>query len=87
MVVEIDEKWVRRINSPMGFIAHVLSGVSLTFAPAGLYFAGRSPESIGGPMAFLCMAVILYCGFFHYKLEQAVMAQVYWDKKMASRPD
>ena len=87
MLVEIDEKWVRLINSPMGYIAGVLSGLSLTFAPIGLYFAGRSSESVGGPMVFLCMAVILYCGFFHYKLAQAVMAQVHWDKKTASQPD
>jgi len=82
MLVEIDDKWVRRINSPMGFVAGALSGVSLTFVPAGLFLAGRSMQSdTGVPVAILCFAIVLFTGFFHYKLAQAVMAQGYAVKK------
>ena len=83
MRVEIDEKWVARINSPMGFVANALAGVSITFAPLGMYSAGAMDANAGIPLAVLCMAVTLFTGFFHYKLAQAVMAKVYEAKKSA----
>jgi len=84
MFVELNDKWVERINSPMGFVAGALAGVSITFAPLGMYFAGKAMgPSAGLPVAALCMAVILYSGFFHYKLAQAVMSKVHEAQKSA----
>ncbi|MEM9301681.1 MAG: hypothetical protein AAGE01_06200 [Pseudomonadota bacterium] len=77
MVIEIDDRWVARINSPMGYWAAVLSGISLSFAPLGMYLSGVALGPVAGiTVATLCLVVILFCGFFHYKLAQAVMAEV-----------
>jgi hypothetical protein len=81
MQVEIDDKWVERVNSPMGFWACALAGVSVSFAPLGMYAAGKLGPGLGMPLAVLCMAVILFSGFFHLKLAQAVITEVYKGKK------
>ena len=39
--VVIDSKWVKRINSPIYKIIQPLIGVSISFAPLFLYFAGE----------------------------------------------
>ena len=83
MLVEINDKWVQRITSPMGYVAGVLAGISITFAPMFLYISGKSMEEItaGFTVVIFCMPVILFCGFFHYILAQEVMAQVHEAKK------
>lgn len=85
MFVEIDDKWAARINSPMGFVAQAFAGVSITFAPFGMYLAGTQSPDAGIPLAVLCMAMTLFCGFFHYKLAQAVMAKVHEATKLSSK--
>lgn len=88
MRVEIDDKWVARINSPMGFVANALAGVSITFAPLGMYASGGKMAPWAGiPLAIVCMSVTLFCGFFHYKLAQAVMAKVHDAKKSAQESE
>ena len=42
VVVEIDAKWVRRINSPWYWPVSALTGVSITFAPMLLYWYGQN---------------------------------------------
>lgn len=48
ITVELDAKWIGRINSPFFYIIPALTGVSITFAPVFLSsWAGRmSPPGI-----------------------------------------
>ena len=39
--VVINSKWVKRINSPLYTIVQALTGISVSFAPLFLYFAGE----------------------------------------------
>ena len=65
LVVEIDSKWVKVVQSPAYWIVAALQGVSLTFAPLFLYWSGRG--WFGGSKWIvmpLCFATILLVGTF-----------------------
>ena len=78
VTIRVSERWVRLARSPFAWFATALSGVSVSFAPLGLYFYGKGLEPVG-PSWFgvpLCWVIILVCGFFHMKLAQHVMRQM-----------
>jgi hypothetical protein len=55
VTIEIDSKWVRRINSPLFIIVQALSGVSITFAPLFLYWTGS--WGLTGPTKWIIIVV------------------------------
>jgi hypothetical protein len=61
VTVEVDSKWVDRINSPFFTVIQALTGVSLTFAPLFLYWAGS--WGLTGPLKWtiiiVCFGLIL----------------------------
>ena len=75
VVVEIDPKWVKVVQSPAYWIVAALQGVSLTFAPMFLYWSGRG--WFGGwkwIVMPLCFATILLVGTFFMVLGSSVVA-------------
>ena len=74
LVVEIDSKWVKVVQSPVYWIVAALQGVSLTFAPLFLYWSGRG--WFGGSKWIvmpLCFATIYLVGIFYMALGGAVV--------------
>jgi len=61
VTIEIDSKWIGRVNSPLFAIVQALSGVSITFAPLFLYWAGS--WGLTGPIRWIiiviCFALIV----------------------------
>jgi hypothetical protein len=61
VIIEVDSKWVARINSPLFSIVQALSGVSISFAPLFLYWAGS--WGLTGPVKWItiivCFALIV----------------------------
>jgi len=55
VTIQVDKKWVGRINSPLFTVIQALSGVSITFAPLFLYFAGS--WGLTGPLKWTIIAV------------------------------
>ena len=55
VTIEVDSKWVARINSPLFAIVQALSGVSITFAPLFLYWAGS--WGLTGPVKWITIVV------------------------------
>ena len=75
LVVEIDSKWVKVVQSPAYWIVAALQGVSLTFAPLFLYWCGRG--WFGGSkwiVMLLCFATILLVGMFNAALAGTMVA-------------
>ncbi len=85
-VIEIDESWVKRINSPLGKLAQALTGVSVSFAPLFLYFYAKGMQPLGPAWIGIpvCAFSILLAGFFNGKLSQYVIAQLYAKKGLES---
>lgn len=75
--VQVDAKWVKRINSPLFFVVAVLTGVSATFAPMFLFQLGRSGATIGSPSVLLCLSVIYLVPLFYIRFAGPLIAQVY----------
>lgn len=77
-MVEISEKLVRRINSPLFWVLRSLTGVSVSFAPLGLLMLGVrntwGPFEISG--AAICFALIFLVPFFHARIINEVIRQV-----------
>ena len=55
VTIEVDSKWVKRINSPLFTVVQALTGVSITFAPLFLYWAGS--WGLTGPIKWITITV------------------------------
>jgi len=55
VTIEVDSKWVARINSPLFIIVQALTGVSVSFAPLFLYWAGS--WGLTGPAKWITIVV------------------------------
>ena len=55
VTIEVDSKWVARINSPLFIIVQALTGVSVSFAPLFLYWAGS--WGLTGPEKWITIVV------------------------------
>ena len=78
VIIEIDPKWVRLTRSPIYSFVSALTGVSVTFAPLFLYWAGKgkfypNQEWIVVP---LCFAVIYFVPLFYFRLGNVVAKEL-----------
>lgn len=55
VTIEVNSKWVARINSPLFIIVQALTGVSVSFAPLFLYWAGS--WGLTGPAKWITIVV------------------------------
>jgi ABC-type nickel/cobalt efflux system permease component RcnA len=82
--VVIDSKWVKLINSPLYTIVQALTGVSISFAPLFLYFAGE--WRLRGSSMWLtfiaCYGIIFLVSAFYFGLALSVIKQI---RKMHSK--
>lgn len=65
VLIEIDAKWVHRVNSPWYWLVEALSGVSISFAPVFLYWFGRDAERW---KVLACFAIIYFVPLFYISL-------------------
>lgn len=87
VIIELDQKWVKRINSPLGKSSQILSGVSVSFAPLFLYLYGQGNHPLLGPSwvgVSICWRIILLSGLFHITLAQYIVQQVQNKKQPVS---
>ena len=85
VTVEVDEKWVRIVNSPLYLIVASLTGVSITFAPLFLYWLAADTLAILAPVKWIlisiCFAVIYLVPLFYIYFSGPVMKQIYKKNK------
>lgn len=76
--VSIDSKWVKMINSPLYIIVQALTGVSVSFAPLFLYFAGEwGLRGLSKWLIFIsCYGIILFVFAFYMGLALSVIRQI-----------
>ena len=75
LVVEIDSKWVKVVQSPAYWIVAPLTGVAITFAPLLLYWCGKGTFFPGTEWIVpLCFATIYLVGIFYIALGSTVVA-------------
>ena len=78
IAIRLDAKWGRILRSPLYFVVSALQGVSCTFAPLFLYWAGQGMfshvyERILVPV---CFAVIFLVPLFYFRLAREVIRQL-----------
>jgi len=78
VTVEIDPKWVKITRSPIYAIVSALTGVSVTFAPLFLYWAGEGKFYPGYKWIVvpLCFAVIYFVPLFYIRLSAGVIKEL-----------
>jgi len=78
VTIEVDSKWVARINSPLITIVQALSGVSITFAPLFLYWAGS--WGLSGPVKWItiivCFALIVIVPGYYIWFASPIIRQL-----------
>ena len=76
--VVVDSKWVKRIYSPLYIIVQALTGISVSFAPLFLYFAGE--WGLNGMLKWLvliiCYGIILFVFTFYIGFSLSVIKQI-----------
>ena len=76
--IEIDARWLRRVRSPVMWTVWALQGVSVSFAPLFLYWAGAgrfSPQACWFVIP-LCFAVIFLVAVFYFWLGRDVIREL-----------
>jgi len=78
VTIEVDSRWVKVVRSPLYWIVAGLQGVSISFAPLFLYWAGKGTFYHGSEWIVVpsCFAVILFVGFFYILLGSAVIGEL-----------
>jgi hypothetical protein len=78
VTIEVDQKWVRAIRSPLFTIASALTGVSVTFAPLFLFWTGKGKFFPGYEwfVVPVCFAIIYLVPFFYFILGNMVAKEV-----------
>ena len=78
VTIEVDSKWVNRINSPLFAIVQALSGVSITFAPLFLYWAGS--WGLTGPVKWIvivvCFALIVIVPGYYMWIASPIISKI-----------
>jgi len=83
-MVQIDEKWVRRVNSPLYLLVATLTGVSVTFVPLCLYWLGLQQARFADARVLLCLVVIYAIPLFYMRLAGDVIRQIHGAKATTS---
>jgi hypothetical protein len=78
VMIEVDSKWVKVVRSPLYWIVAALQGVSISFAPLFLYFAGKGmfPHAFGWIVVPMCFAMIWLVGLFYLWLGGEVISEL-----------
>jgi hypothetical protein len=79
IVVSVDEKWERRVRSPLYGIVEALSGVAITFAPGLLYYAAASdrlPVGLKSGMILLAVALIFLVPLLYMSFARSVIRRI-----------
>ena len=74
--VEISETWMRFARSPLGLAAIALSGVSVSFAPLFLFWAGQRGASLTSPTVLALFAVIFLVPLVFIRLGSRVLLAI-----------
>jgi hypothetical protein len=78
VTIAVDSKWVGRVNSPLFAVVQALSGVSITFAPLFLYWAGS--WGLAGPtkwiIIFVCFALIVIIPGYYMWVASPIIRQL-----------
>ena len=78
VTIQLDAKWVKRVNSPYMNIVCGFQGVSISFAPLFLYWAGTG-RFFGGYkwiVVTLCLAAVCLIPLFYFRLGGAVIKEL-----------
>lgn len=77
--VEIDKRWIDRVQSPTHMVVAVLTGVSITFAPLTLFWIGRMqlPPIYHWSIAGVCFAMIFLVPAWYMRLASEVIKYLY----------
>jgi hypothetical protein len=78
VTIEVDSKWVGRINSPLFAIVQALSGVSISFAPLFLYWAGSwgLTGSTKWIVIIVCFALIVLVPGYYMWVASPIIGQL-----------
>ena len=78
VTVEISPGWVKIARSPIYVVVSALTGVSVTFAPLFLYWAGKCKffPDYEGLVVPLCFAMIFFVPVFYFRFGSAVIKEL-----------
>ena len=74
--IELTEKWLRFIRSPMLVFVTALTCLALTFAPAALYSLGKAGASYSDPRVIACFGVIVLVPLIYVRLATLFIGQL-----------
>ena len=79
LIVRVDPKWLRRVQSPLFMFVCAFTGVSVSFAPLGLVWCGdfRTYGLVQWIVAPICLLLIYFVPGFYMDLASQVLAQLY----------
>jgi len=77
--VEVDRKWIGRVQSPLFMVVAALTGVSITFAPLALLFLDYIPlpSVYRWIVAGICLTVIFVIPSWYMRLAGEVLKQLH----------
>lgn len=74
--IELPEKWLRFVRSPMMVLVTALTCLALTFAPAALYALGKVGANYSDPRVIACFAVIVLVPLVYVRLATLFINQL-----------
>ena len=74
--IELPEKWLRFVRSPMMVLLTALTCLALTFAPAALYTLGKAGANYSDPRVIACFAVIALVPLVYVRLATLFISQL-----------
>jgi hypothetical protein len=84
VTIEIDSKWLKRVNSPLFRVVQTFQGAAVSFAPLFLYESGKGWfRNYEYAVAVSCLAIILLVGFFYIRLGGEIVQEL---RRKASQP-
>ena len=74
--VSVNARWLRAIHSPLGWLVQALTGVSISFAPMFLYYAGAHHIPIYHPMVIIAGAMVYLVPLAYIAFAGPIMRQL-----------
>ena len=77
--VEVDRKWIGRVQSPLFIVVSAFTGVSITFAPLALLFLNYIPlpSVYRWTIAGICLTLIFVIPGWYMRLAGEVLKQLH----------
>lgn len=78
VTIELDSRWAAILRSPIYTIVSALTGVSVTFAPLFLYWAGQGKFEHQLPWLVVpvCFAIIYLVPVFYFRLGNSIAREL-----------